>query len=161
MRWWIVLLGIATGCVHEIRATPAELEAARVLLRDGKPAPVHTTEGVVQVSPGQTVELVTGDVRLAMPVADVVKDCPDHAAEDGRLCEFHGVSHVVLDKRRDAKPVLWSIFGSAVVLAALGTFGGTVYCAAECDGTAQSASQVALGAAGLWLLYIVATHGFG
>lgn len=162
----LVAIACLAGCVtREIRASPAELEAARKLLREGQPAKVKTAEhGMVEVAPAQRVVIVdTANKQFDLSVAEIVRDCADHPQEENRLCELHGVQHVVLGTDRKVSKEVYLV---PISLLAVGTVvGGLIavsYCAAECDGTlARRSSQAAVGALAVGLIYIVFRNGLG
>lgn len=155
----LALAGLA-GCVtREIRASPAELEAARRLLRDGQPAKVKTQEhGLVEVAPAQRVVIVdTANKKFDLSIAEIVRDCADHPVEDNRLCELHGVQHVVLGTDRTVHEGVYIVPISVVLVGTVvGSLIAVSYCAAECDNTiARRSSQAAVGALAVGLLYVV------
>lgn len=154
---------LVAGCVtREIRASPAELEAARALFRAQQPARVKTQEhGNVQVSPTQRVGIVdTANKRFDIRVDEIMRDCADHPVEANRLCELHGVQHVVLGTERKTHEAVYLAPISMIVVGAMvGSVIGVTYCAWECDGLDQRASQVGVGALAFGLLYFIATHG--
>jgi hypothetical protein len=161
----LIIVILCTGCVtREIRASPAELEAARHLLSTQQPAPVRTKEdGLFRVTPRQQIEVVTtsGD-RFALTVDSVMRDCADHTTEEGRLCELHGVAHVVLGHRRHVHPAVWAVPLTVGIVG--GTFagiGGLVYCARNCENASRQVSQITLGVLGGLLLYAIFRRGWG
>jgi hypothetical protein len=158
-----LLLG---GCVvREVRATPGELEAGRAMLRAGRPARVKAiAEGapmIATVAPNQqvTVALVGGG-KLDLPLSAIMRECVDHEPEDNRLCELHGVDHVVLAKQRRVHEGVWA---TPIALGIVGSVvGGLIYmghCASECTGWGRTTSQVGLGTLGLAVLYFISQHG--
>ncbi|MCW5800788.1 MAG: hypothetical protein KIT31_00130 [Deltaproteobacteria bacterium] len=160
---WVAL---CSACVvHEVRATPGELEAARALLRAGRPARVRATAGdaatVAVVAPDQrvTVALAHGE-QLELPLSAIMRECGAHPPEDGRLCEFHGVDHVKLGKRRHVHEAVWA--GPIAFVIVGGTIGGIAWmahCSSECTGWGKPTSQVGLVTLGLGFLYIVSQRG--
>jgi len=158
------LAGCLAGCVtRELRASPAALEAARALLRAGQPAKVKTLEdGLVPVTPAQRVVIVdTANKRFDLSIAEIVRDCEDHPEEANRLCELHGVQHVVVGTERKVREAVYlAPIGFVVVGSMLGAVIGIGYCAAECDNTiAKRSSQVAVGAMIVGLGYIILRRG--
>ena len=171
----LVLAILLAGCrVYEVRTTPSELEAARVSLRAGRPAKVAATlhedgrseadeNAFATVAPDQTVTLsLARGGKLDLPLSAIMRECADpRIAEDGRLCEFHGVDHVDLGKRRRVHEGVWA--GPAAVVLVGGAIGGIIgmgYCASDCTGWGKPTSQVGLVALGAWFLYVVGKNGF-
>jgi hypothetical protein len=159
----LLVLASLAGCVtREIRASPAELEAARALFRAQQPASIKTADhGIVQVTPSQRVGVVdTANKRFDIRVDEIMRDCAEHPSEANRLCELHGVQHVVLGtERKTHEAVYLAPISMVVVGAMLGSVIGVTYCAWECDGLDQRASQVGVGALAVGLLWFIAKHG--
>lgn len=160
----LVVLASLAGCVtREIRATPGELEAARHLFRQNMPAPIKTAEhGTVSVAPAQRIAIVdTANKRFDIRLDEVMRDCADHPPQDNRLCELHNVQHVVLGKdRKMHEAVVLAPLGTIIIGGAFATVIGVTYCAWECEGLDQRASQIGFGAMAIGLAYLLLTRGF-
>jgi len=150
----LALAALLGACMtRELRATASDLEVARHLLREGKPAPVRTVDNeVVEVRPEQTVELIdVAGRRTSSSLREIIADCKDHEPEEGRLCELRGIDRVVIGHRRETHPNAHRI---PLGVAVLGVVGGLVYCASECGSPTKELSGGGLGAFGLLVLYV-------
>src|SRR5262249_49409846 len=147
-----------------VRATPADLEAARVLLRDGTPVALRTeAKRTEPVQPDQNVEIIdTTGLRFTVNLRDVMRDCADHTPEERRLCELHGADHVGLAHQREADTQgLREAAGVAAGLTVLGGVIGAGVCAFECESNWKWPSRAVVTAIGVWMLYVISQHGFG
>lgn len=157
MRLGLVLA--LAGCLHEIRTTPLEIEAARQPVLAGRSVAVRSQrDGMIELAPRSTIEVVTAHgERFTLALDSVMHDCPDHASgiESNRLCEFHDIDHVVIGHRRDVKTPLYTAAVTTAVLTVLTGAGAMVYCAAECDREVpRRLSQIGSGALAGLLIYV-------
>lgn len=160
----VVALFLAGCLTREVRATPADLEAARVLLRDGTPVALRTEDKRTEpVQPDQNVEIIdkTG-LRFTVNLREILRDCVDHEPEEGRLCELHGVDHVVLAHHREVdRDAIGKAAGTAVALVLVGGVIGAGVCAFECESNWKWPSRGVIGALGLLIVYAISERGFG
>jgi hypothetical protein len=133
----LALVALLGGClVREVRATPADLEAARVLLREGKPVALRTEDQRTEpVQPDQNIEVIDNrGLRFTVNLRDVMHDCPDHPPEDGRLCELHNIQHVVLAHHREYdRNAGHEALAATVGIGIVGGVIGAGVCAFECE----------------------------
>ena len=85
---------------------------------------------VATVRPEDEIEIVGRDGDgFPIAVQKIVDDCPPHPKDDGRLCAFTGVKHVIVARERSARHAL---IRTAQGLAAGAAIAGPVACAYKC-----------------------------